>query len=119
MPVLSVSFPADCSCGWLQLGQVLGRMVAEDTIPFKPVAHSIQEAGTGPDAEESLVDNGAASTLLGSLLQQLAQSEADVQSIWASSGLQLSQFFMVSQSVCHKVPLVWVYPSLWPSHHAK
>ena len=82
----------------MQLGTILGKMVAEETLPFGPLALSVQEAGTGPEAEESLVENGAASTLLGSLLQQLVQSEADIHSVWASSDLKLSLFFPVCQS---------------------
>ncbi len=71
-------------------------MVAEETITFSPLAHVLQEAGTSPDADESLVENGAASTLLGSMLQQLLQSGDNIESTWASSNLKLTQFFPVS-----------------------
>ena len=83
-------------CTIVQVGGVLGALVAEGVLPLKDAGTATIKAAVEEEGEDGqLVDGGSAWKLIGAVLKAVAQrtSQAQMARQWKETGLDFKEFF--------------------------
>lgn len=97
---------------WVQIGDVIGSLLAAQVLELGPIGQSILAAGSA-DAEEAeegedspLVDSGLAGPVIAAALKQLAGTAGEAKALeaWKAAGLHLEEFLpsvSYQSDLCH------------------